>query len=324
MAVKPQTAASFKEAVVFVDKIGKARKTIEPAFRELSGKLASAMQAKDGPMIELYLKSLGTEVSAITAAMKNVDLALGTLREVETDEDFVATRMADLEKLMKIVSEARGLFTREFAAAKQLENKAEKVLSESEDAEGQALRELARLDHEVDDDRKEMAALYARAEAVNTKCGAAVDAHDVGALKQAQKAFAALSVDVALTLHDILVQRVSEFGKKDALSKDLSAQAQDELKDGVKDMQVKLAGVRAYAEQLRQMLDRIPGLAVADIDLKKAAKVLELDHQDARIAKALAGSSSSWERGLEALSKELKMKKNGKQLLQDLQRAKVL
>src|SRR5689334_12517439 len=182
MAGKPGTAATFKNVVVRVDRIGKARKALEPKFKELATKLAAAMQAKDGPMLELLLKALGTHVSATTAAMKEVDLALGDLREIETDDDFVAERMADLEKVMKVVSEARTTFTKQFEAAKQLENKAEKVLEQSDDAGQRALRALARLDHEVDDAKKEMVALFARAEAVNSRANEALVAHDAAAL----------------------------------------------------------------------------------------------------------------------------------------------
>jgi hypothetical protein len=82
--------------------------------------------------------------------------------------------------------------------------------------------------------------------------------------------------------------------------------------------------VRVYADELGKMDERIPALEVGAVDVKKAARVLELDHQDAKIQKALAGKSTTWERGLDALAKELRMKKTGKQLLQDLQRAHVL
>jgi len=324
MAGKPQTAATFKNVVIRVDRVGKARKVLEPKFKELATKLAGAMQAKDGPMLELLLKGLETHVSATTAAMKEVDLALADLREVETDDDFVAARMPDLEKVMTVVSEARTAFTKQFEAAKQLDNKGEKVLAASDDAGERALRALARLDHEVDDAKKELTALFGKAEPLNTKCCEAVDAHDATALKAAQSAFKALGVEPSVFLFEGLVKRVDAFEKEDAASKDVSAEVRDELKDGVKDMRVKLAGVRVYADELGKMQERIPALEVAAIDVKKAARVLELDHQDAKIQKALAGKSATWERGLDALPKELRMKKTGKQLLQDLQRAHVL
>jgi len=58
MAGKPQTAATFRNVVVRVDKIGKARKVLEPKFKEPATKIAAAMQAKDGQMLELLLKGL--------------------------------------------------------------------------------------------------------------------------------------------------------------------------------------------------------------------------------------------------------------------------
>ena len=54
---------------------------------------------------------------------------------------------------------------------------------------------------------------------------------------------------------------------------------------------------------------------------KKA--VVEVD-KIVKARKAIDPKFKGWERGLEALSKELRMKKNGKQLLPDLKRAQVL
>ena len=324
MAIKPETLTQFKKAVVEVDKIVKARKAIDPKFKNLSAKLVAAMQAKDGPMIGLYLKALAATVNEITAAMHHVDIAYGMLGEIEEDEDFVAARTADLEKLMKIVSEARTSFTKEFEAAKQLENKGEKAQAASEDAGELQIRQLARLDRMVDEERKSIAALFHKAEALNDKASTAAEMHDARGLAEAQRAYAALDVSGALDQHEFAVNSVKVFGEQSAKNAALSAEVKDDIKDGVSDMQSKLAGTNAYVEQLQGLEKRIPGLKVEAIDITKAAKVLELDHQDAKIRKALDGPASGWERGLEALSKELRMKKNGKQLLLDLKRAKVL
>jgi len=324
MAVKPATVALFKSAIVEVDKIGKSRKAIDAKMKEITAKLEAAIDKKQKPMIDLYLKSLEAEVNLITRAMTPVDVTIGNLNEVQDDEDFVATRLADLEKLTNIVNEARDDYTQLFEEAKNLENKAEKASDAIDDSRGQALRALARLDRGVDDAKKDLGALFRKADEVASRASAAVDAHDAKALSEAQKAFDALGIEVVLNLHADLIERVKAFGKQ-ALSKTYGPDLQAELLDGVKDMLAKEAGTKVYVEQLGVTSKLVAGMVIEAVDIAKAAKALAIERKgEAQLAKVLNGPLSGMEKGLDALAKQLGMKAKGKDMLVALKKAGIV
>lgn len=204
-----------------------------------------------------------------------------------------------------------------------LKNLAEKAIAAAESVEEQATRALARLDKEVKDNKKDSETLYQKAEALNTKAADAVEARDAKALTDAKKAFVALQVEVAVILFDGLDKRVRQF-LKDAADKRYSDDLQAELKDGATDLLALMAGTRVYIDQMKAIQTRLEGLAIADVDIKKAAKVLEIDHQDAKIAKVLSLPVGALEKGLDGLAKELKLKTTGREMLANLRKAKVI
>ena len=321
MAVQASTVAAYKIAVTETDKIVKANKAIDPKFREITGKLVAAMKDKDQPKIELYMKSLEIERTAITAAMKSVDMALGNLRQVETDDDFVATRLADIEKLMNIVDAAKKSLTAKFRAVEKLDAEAEKAADAARDVGEEAAQTLARIDRDVDEEKKRLAALYRKAEALNTKASDAVDERDAKALKEAQSAFEALDVDTELVMHDELIKLIKSFAEQ-AKAPVYGPDVRAEMLAGVKDLLAREAGVSAYVEQLGKLKDRIPALAIASVDIAKAAKALAIERKgEAPLAKVLAGPAAKWEQGLDALAKQLGLKAKGKDMVQTLKKA---
>ncbi|HWK84299.1 MAG TPA: hypothetical protein VNS61_11245, partial [Caldimonas sp.] len=253
MAIDPKTAQEFTRAVGLVDKVGKARKATEPKYDDLKKRLAVATKAKDGPKLELYSSALEAMVSEIARGSAAVDLALGSMRDVETDEDFVSSRLAAIDKLMTIISEARKSFAFMFKDAKDQQNKCEEALAAAQDAGEDATRALARLQKRADDDRDKLKELFGKSDALASKAQAAVDKRDAKGLKDAQKAYEALLVEPAIFLHGKLMEDVAAFGANAGTSKSYGADVQAEVKDGVKDIQNKAAGVRVYVDELTKV-----------------------------------------------------------------------
>lgn len=325
MAVNPSTAQEFTRAVGLVDQVAKARKATEPKYEDLKKRLAVAVKAKDGPKLELYRTALDAMVSEIAKGSGQVDLALGSMRAIEADEEFVAGRLAAIDKLMTIISGARTSFARMFKDAKDQQNQCEQALAASDDAGEDAQRALARLQKRVDDDRDTLKETFLKSDALATRGEAAVDKRDAKALKDVQKAYEALLVEPALFLHGKLMEDVADFGDKAGSSKSYGPDIQAEMKDGVKDLQSKAAGVRVYVEQLALTSKRVAGLTIAEIDTRKAAKVLAIDRAtEDKVAKVLNGPPTAWLPGLEQIGAKLDPKRKGKDMIDALKKAGVL
>jgi hypothetical protein len=89
------TADAYKNAVLKTDQVVKAQKKINPRFDELSTKLPAAIKAADGPMIELYLKSLQALIGDIDNSLNDTRLALAFLDTVENDQPSAGRRETD-------------------------------------------------------------------------------------------------------------------------------------------------------------------------------------------------------------------------------------
>ena len=89
MATNPNTAKEFTRAVGLVDQVAKARKATEPKYEDLKKRLAIAIKAKDGPKLELYRTAFEAMVSEIAKGSGLVDLALGSMREIEEACDVI-------------------------------------------------------------------------------------------------------------------------------------------------------------------------------------------------------------------------------------------
>jgi hypothetical protein len=323
MATNPAAADAYKKAVLKTDQIVKAQKKINPRFEELSTKLPAAIKAADGPMVELYLKSLQVLIRDIDNSLNDTRLALGFLDTVEDDEDFVSTRLQDVEKVTKLVSDARSSLTNQYKTAKQLENQAEKSLEGQHGTQEAAFRELAQLDKWITDEKKELVAAFQKAEQLNTKATNAFEARDARHWRM-PKSHAGTGDRCA---EDHIRRHESSLKKfqQRAEDKRFTTQTTAELKDGVQDLLSRHIGSRVYLDQLEKTEKRVLEFKIAEIDIKKAAKVLELDSKaEPKLAKVLKGPGPAIEKGLEALAKELKLKTSGKEMAAALRKAGVL
>jgi hypothetical protein len=290
----------------------------------LSTKIPTAIQDADGPKIELYLKSLKVEISDIDDSLEDTRAALDLLDTVENDEEFVSTRLKDVEKITKIASDARTSLTSQYKSAKQFENQAEKALDGQHGTEQEAFRNLAQLDKWIADEKKELKTAFDKSEQLNTKATEAFERRDAKSLADAQKGISALEIGVKRILFDGHESSIKDFMKK-ADDKRYSESATAQLKDGAQDLLSRHAGTKVYLEQLEATEKRVLGFEIAEIDVKKALKVLEIENKyEGKLAKVLKGPESSMEKGLDALAKELKLDTTGKEMLATLRKAGVL
>ncbi len=330
MADDPKTVALYKDAIAKIDTAGKARKATEPKFDDLKKRIAIAIKTKATSKLELYQSALEAVVSEIAKGSDKVDRAHGAMRELELDKEFAGGHLAAIDKLTDILEASQKAFDEMFKESKKLQKDIDTALASAEDAATLARRSLERLQKRADDDREALKKLFARSEALAQKADDAKETHKQPLLSAAQKAYADLLVEPALFLHGKLMEELMAFVVEAGLPK-YGPELQAELKDGIKDIQVQMAGVRAYVEQLDETSKRVKAMTVDEIDMKlmarKGAKYLALDRdaEDA-MAKAFAATflSGNLETALDKIGAKAEPKQKGKDMLIKLQKMKVV
>ena len=322
---KPGTAAQFAKARIAAVQVGKVRAAFDPKWKDVVTKLRAAIKAKQNDKIDLYLAALDGRIKELNKALRAATLVRGDLREVETDEDFVAEHLAEVEKAVTTVSEAVDGFTEQFDEGKTLQNEAEAASAKFQGGANQAMTNLSALENEMDEAKDELAALFRKQDPIHSRAAKALESRDSAGLEKAKKEHAALGIDIALTLHEGRLKRVKEFGEKAASNSAYSDDLKKKLKDGVKDIQNKAVGVNVYVEQLGAAEKRVKAMKVEDVDVGKAARALSIDRAgEAALKKVLNGPSSGYESGLEAIGKKLDPKQKGKDMLARLKSAGVI
>lgn len=309
MAVNPETLVAMKKLIALADKLGKLRDKLMPAFEKNEKALRAAIADKKRHLIQTYSAVLRAHIDQITPTMGDFNLAKVALADVNQDEPFVAARVADIEKLSGRLDDAERDLVGAFQRAKRLENEAEKGLQAALKAEGFELQELASLDHQVQELLTDAKAKSQKAEAINTRATNAAEARNAKVLAAAQAEMKALDVGMLETMHKLAgdaVARVQKKAKSPELAPDLAA----DLADGANDAAAQLRGATSYVEAVVKVRERVMGLAVVEIDVKKALKLLELDNKfEARLKKALEGPASARAKALEAIARDAKVEK---------------
>ena len=321
----PGTAAQFAKAKVTAVQIGKVRTAFDPKWKEVVTKLRAAIKAKNNDQIDLYLAALDGRIKEVNKVLRAATVARGELREIEFDEDFVAANLTEVEKAVKIVSEAVDGFTEQFDEGKTLQNEAESASTRFQGGANEAMTNLSALEGFMDEAKDELLALSRKQDPIYGRALKAAESRDAKGLEKAQKEHAALGIYAALAGHEGLLKRVKEFGEKAASNSAYSEDLKKKLKDGVKDIRNKAVGVNVYYESLEKAMKAVKELSVGEIDAGKAAKALSLDRDgEAALKKVLSGPSSGFEAGLEAIGKKLDPKQKGKDMLARLKSAGVL
>jgi hypothetical protein len=330
MAVDPKTVALYKDAIVKIDAAGKARKATEPKFDDLKKRIAMAIKSKASSKLELYQSALEAVVSEVAKGSDKVDKAHGAMRELELDEEFAAGHLAAIDKLTDILEASQKSFDEMFKDSKKLQNDVQTALSSAEDVATLARRSLERLQKRADDDREALKKLFAKSEVLAQKADDAKETHKKPLLAAAQKAYDGLLVEPALFLHGKLTEELMAFVVEAGLPK-YGPELQAELKNGIKDIQIQMAGVRVYAEQLGETSKRVGELNVDEIDMKqvarKSAKLLALDREgEDAMAQAFKATflSGDLAAALDKIGAKAELKQKGRDMLTKLQKMKIV
>jgi hypothetical protein len=324
MATKPETLAAMKQLIVLADKVGKVRDKVVPAFEKNEKALRAAIDAKKRHLIQTYAAVVNAHIDQITPTMSDLTRAKIALHDVNADEQFVAARVADIEKLSGRLDDAERDLTSAFQRAKRLQNDAERGLGAALKAENFELQDLAMLDRSVKELRAEAKALFPKTEAIATRASAAVEARNAKALAAAQAEMKALDIGMTRTAFELAVRRVDEMQKK-AAGADLAPDLAADLLDGAKDARAELKGAEVSLEFAEKDRDRVMALAIAEIDVGKALTMLELDARfKGKLQKALDGPAAGRVKALDAIAKEAGLETDGKAMLAALVKQKVV
>lgn len=322
---RSDTLAAMKNLIVSADKVKKAHTRIKAEFEKNEKTLRAAITAKKRHLIETHTAVLRGQLTQISDALPEVSRARGYLQTVNDDEDFAATKADQISKPAGMLDDGEQFLTTAFQTGKRLENDAEKGLTEAIKAEKFDLQELVSLHGSIKEFRKEAKAVYDKSLAANNKAGAAAEARNAKALAAAQAEMKAVKIDGVVTMFEFWlkqVDRVAASAKSDKVSPDVAA----DIVDGTNDLRAEMKGIGVYVEHMQKHREHTLGLAVAELDIKKALKVLELDAKfEAKLKKALEGPASGRIKALDAIAAEAKLEKtNGKAMEATLVKQKVI
>lgn len=321
MSIEPATLQAFKRAKDLSDKLKAARPQIEKRLTALMDKLAKATDDLDADGIKLYLKALDAEKHLLTTAMQSVAVANANIEEVEDDEDFLNTRLKELEAVKAPLDEAKKSFDRRYADAMAIEKMAKDAAKKAAQGNTKLIERLASLDKLIADVEKLAVPASKKARLMQYFADEAVVNRDVKALAKQQADMEALDVPGI----------VSDFGNakdedvrviKGVKEATLEAGQQADTIDDLKDYADRLKALDAMTDELSDTAKRIAAMKIDKIDVSKAAKALSIDRKgEAQLAKVLSGPSDKWATGLEALAKQLGVNARGKAMVQKLGKA---
>ena len=316
--------ASFKKIKGVAGQIAKIRAVLDPRWKDLVKQIEFAIKTQDRDKIELYLSAIDGRIKEVSKTLQAARAAMGDVRELQLDEDFVAGNIVEMDDVVSTLSESVKSLTAQFAQGKKLQNAAEAAASSATDAAGQATAVQAQLETDMNEAKTKLSSLFRKSDAIQVRAAAAVKSRDAKALAKAKAEYGALGIDVELVLYDGLLKRIKELGAS-AASKEYAPDVQAQLKDGAKDLMNQAAGVNVYAEQLKLGVERMKAMKVEPADAAKAAKLLSLDRAaEDLLKKVLAGPGSGLEPGLEQIGRKLDPKQKGKDMLAKLKGAGIV
>ncbi len=293
--MNPETAKTLKDTIKSVEWVNKENKRIQPVLKDTSGKLEAAIEDESQPMIELYRPQLEKVVADVENCMSGVEGSLALIGHLKKDEEFVATRFAELEKLTQTVASIQTQLTKQLTQARDLDKRAAKALDTLVGGQDEAVREFAVVKDAFNDLKKAVDSIEKEAVKLENEAKQAYAARNQKALTDARvKLIEFLKYRSGITL---VRNNVNEFLKKYKDSGFIT-EATWLLDD--------LPRMEDVLKQVDQTVKDLITLGqVASIDVAKAVKVLKLDPKvQPKLAKVLNGPESGYEKGLEVLAKE--------------------
>ncbi len=298
---------------------------LDAEVQKREGKLKEAFDSQDATVIETQLKALKGDIAETTTLLHDADVAMQPLTALQNDEAFMQERDDDADRLSKIIAATRHKTAQHYKTLKKWENDAEEAWRKSLKSEDFALRRLAELDDGVKDLRKNLKERFEKLDKAAQRAYAAQEARDAKALATAKAAVEAIHGSDAKLEFETYQKLLAQFKADIDADKEYTADLRATLTDGIKDLSGEMKSMSIYVEQCVKTDEDVKELKIEAIDIDKALKALELDSKHkAKLAKALSGPPSSYEKALTALAKELKLDADGKALLAKLKKAGVI
>ena len=314
----------FKKIKLVAGQVAKIRAVLDVRWKDLVKQIEYAIKTQDRDKIELYLSAIDGRIKEVSKTLQAARAAMGDVRELQADEDFVAGNIVEMDDVVSGLSEAVKSLTAQFAQGKKLQNQAEAAARTAKDSAGQATADQAQLESSMNEAKEKFSAVFRKADAIQVRAADAVKRRDAKALAKAKSEHAALGIDVQLVLYEGLLKRIKELGAS-AGAKEYAPDVQAQLKDGYKDLMNQAAGVKVYVEQLELGIERMKAMKVEAADAGKAAKLLSLDRAaEDMLKKLLAGPGTALEPGLEQIGRKLDPKQKGKEMLAKLKGAGIV
>jgi len=260
MAIEQATLQAFKLAKELSDKLKVVRPQIEKRLDELINKLAKAADDLDEQNIKLYLKALDGEKHLLTKAMASVTVATANIEQVEDDEDFLNTRLKELEAVSKAVKEAKNSFDQRYATAMAIEKMARDAAKKAGSENTKLTERLASVDKLIADVEKLAVPASKKAQLIERWAGEAVEAHDAKGLEKQQSDMDALDVPGI----------ISDFNN--------AKENNDWAVRSVKEATLEAGQRREMIDDLKDFADRLKALASITDDLDDRQRRADPEH----------------------------------------------
>jgi len=323
--ISSETAKTLGDTVKMVKDVEAQDSKIQPQYKKMSEGLKAGIDNASEEEISLYRPQLEKVGKLIDTCLGTIQGALGLISQLRKDEVLMETKFDVIEKLVKSVAVKRKKLAEQSAAARKLDDDADKALGAAQKGAQSAEADLSALQASVATLMKTIA--YIDAEAPKLEA-AAKKAH----AKKDQKTL----TDSRVKLIDFLKYKTAAMMMKPRLEKykkqypDITREQRNEVQYMLDDLQRAESSVADVDKMVKELMklgqvkkeekpeppakkEPMPAGEVA-----KAGKAIGLDPKDnAKLAKILNEAPRfKWADALGKLATQLKLKEtDGKKLV---------
>jgi len=330
--ISSETAKTLGDTVKMVKTVEAQDAKIQPRYKKMSEGLKAGIDNASEEEISLYRPQLVKVGQLIDTCLGTIQGALGLLSQLRKDEVLMETKFDQIEKLVKSVAGKRKKLAEQSAAARKLDDDADKALAAAQKGAQSAEADLSALQAAVATLMKTIAYVDTEAPKLEAAAKKAFEKKDQKTL-----------TDSRTRLIDFLQYRTAAISMKPRIDKyrkqyaDISREQRNEVQYLLDDLQRAESSVADVDKKVKELmkLGQVKKEAKAEApakkapmpaaDVAKAGKAIGMDPKDhpklARILNEVP--RDKWADPLARLAGTLKLKMtNGKDLVQAI--AKVL
>ena len=300
MGISQETAKTLADTIKMVKLIDQQDKKIQPRFKKMSEGLKTGIDNGSEDEIALYRPQLEKVVEEIDDCLNTIQGAQGLMAQLRKDDVLMETKFDQIEALVKTVSTTRKTLAQQAAAARKLDDAADKGLDEAKGSAESAEADLAALKDQVGDLMKTIYHIETEAPKLEAAAKKAFDSRDQKGLTDARlKLIEFLKYGTAAkTMKPRIEKYVKQYPKLDREQKN---QAQYLLDD--------LFRAESSVDDVNKMIKELIGLGqVKKINASQAAKTLGIkDAADqAELKRILDSDPKDLAKALDPLAKKNK------------------